>query len=173
MNQNVRQLQRRLKQIVAGVIFVGLLVGASGTVFTAFAAAISQLGQPTTQSSTLVQGSGGVTISPSTTDSPRASVGSSGNSGTSNPLPGVSNPSNQYLPPVMEYSNTQPSQGSETSSATSTSINNNAAVLANDGVHSALADAMDKSGVYVGERVQKAFGSMLKGVLNTLFINTN
>ncbi len=37
-------------------------------------------------------------------------------------------------------------------------------------MHSPIGDAIDDGGVYVGQRVQQAFGSMLKGVLSTLFL---
>lgn len=40
-------------------------------------------------------------------------------------------------------------------------------------MHSPIGDAMDNGGVYVGTRIQEAFGSMLKGVITTLFLEQN
>ena len=49
--------------------------------------------------------------------------------------------------------------------------------MASDGIlskmHSPIGDAMDNGGVVVGQKVQQAFGSMLKGVLTTLFLEQN
>lgn len=154
MNPSVRLFRRRLKQCVAGLLFVGLLIGASGTVFTVFAVAISQLGNSPNRSSVV-----------------RVVTGQSGSSGqlTRSTNPEQSQPNaqsqfaNGYQPPVMEYSNTQSATPARTSSTS----------VAADGVNSQLADAMQQGGVYIGQKVQSTFGSMLKGVLNALFINTN
>ncbi|WAH38531.1 hypothetical protein [Alicyclobacillus dauci] len=153
MKQNWRLARRRLKQTVAGVLFIGLLVGASGTVFTAFAEAITHLGNgPTPRVVGVTQPSSGDAQS-SVPNTPFNSAGSGTNS---------------FQPPVVEYPNT----GNQVPQPNFT-VNSTPPDPGDDGVNSALAAAMDTGGVYVGERVQNVFGSMLKGLLNTLFINTN
>ncbi|MFB5189978.1 hypothetical protein [Alicyclobacillus fastidiosus] len=151
-------VRRRVKQMVAGALFVGLLIGASGTVFTVFAEAISHLGS--TPSTLAVSTSPTQVVPPATTNA-------KGTSGTSAPT-GSDVP---YQPPVMEYSNSNPSSGAD--STTVGIPSDDSPNPDEDGVNSALAAAMDTGGVYVGEHLQSAFGSMLKGVLDTLFINTN
>ncbi|WAH43778.1 hypothetical protein NZD89_10545 [Alicyclobacillus fastidiosus] len=153
-------VRRRVKQIVAGGLFVGLLIGASGTVFTVFAEAISHLGSTpsslsvvTTPIQELPPVTGGTQ---STQSTPDASVPS----GSDAP----------YQPPVMEYPNSNPSSGVDSTADTPSDDSPNPD---EDGVNSALAAAMATGGVYLGEHLQSAFGSMLKGVLDTLFINTN
>ncbi len=37
-------------------------------------------------------------------------------------------------------------------------------------MHSPIGDAVDNGGVYLGQRIQEVFGSMLKGVITTLFL---
>lgn len=170
MNHTWRLARRRLKHTLAGLIFIGLLVGAGGTVFTAFAEAISHLGSVPAMST--------VQVSVSSTNVPAAGgvQGSTNWTLPSNPAtpnePNTTNTPNSFQPPVMEYSNTPaPSTSGEWSSPVVSAGNTPDA--AGDGVNSVLAAAMDKGGVYIGERISNVFGSMLKGVLNTLFINTN
>lgn len=150
MNQTWRHARRRMKHAVAGAIFVGLLIGASGTVFTAFSAVITHLG--TTVAPVAV-----TTMNPTQSNTTPVTT----------PPTSLQGNGSQTQTPVMEYTNV-PSVQSGTAVATGGN-----APDPSDGSNSALAAAMDTGGVYVGERVQRVFGSMLKGVLNTLFINSN
>jgi hypothetical protein len=87
------------------------------------------------------------------------------NSVANSPTSGTTTSISGYQPPIMEYSNPSTSTGQVTSNSTQPDPQ--------DAAPSALASAMDTGGVFVGERISHVFGSMLKGVLNTLFINTN
>ncbi|EPZ44312.1 hypothetical protein [Alicyclobacillus acidoterrestris] len=164
MTQAWGAMRRRLKKVVAGVLFVGLLVGSGGTLFTVFAEAMSHLGRANVQTAVQVE-------SADNADNPAVGASGAGAQQASGESSAPAEASNIYQPPVMEYSNTELSQGDSASvGLTSNGDNPNPD---EDGVNSALAAAMDSGGVYLGEHLQNAFGSMLKGVLDTLFINTN
>lgn len=163
MGQTWRQTRRHFKHVVAGVIFIGLLVGASGTVFTAFAEAISHLGESSAPTTVSVMAPSGATGETQT--GTQAATG--GNAGAAANTGG-------YVPPVMEYTNEPtPSTTTMPNPVPTATSDDEASDPDTDGGDSALAAAMDTGGVYVGEHVQQVFGSMLKGLLNTLFVNTN
>ncbi|WP_134159401.1 hypothetical protein [Alicyclobacillus sacchari] len=140
MNFSWQHAQRRCKQIAAVVIFVSLLLGASGMAFTIVSTVMSHLGTSTVSVAPVAQ-------APETANSVAPE--------------GVTT----YQPPVLEYNNF--------TNAPATAESNATAPDPQDASNSALAAAMDTGGVYVGERITHVFGSMLKGVLNTLFLNTN
>ncbi|EJY57037.1 hypothetical protein URH17368_0222 [Alicyclobacillus hesperidum URH17-3-68] len=143
MNFSWQHAQRKLKQIAAVVIFVSILLGASGTVFTIVSTVMSHLGTSTVSVAPITQ-------VPATTSSAFAPEGVT-----------------TYQPPVLEYNNFPSDSNPVTTGSSTTSPD------PQDASNSALAAAMDTGGVYVGERITHVFGSMLKGVLNTLFLNTN
>lgn len=158
MNTTWQHAQRRIKQVVAGTLFVGILIGASGTVFTAFSDVISQLGSSSGSSVAAVS----VTSAP-----PAGSQTPTVTPQTSTVAPQT--PALQPTSPVLEYSTSSGvTQTTGIPSVPTTGVPDPA-----DASNSALASAMDTGGIYIGERVQSVFGSMLKGILNTLFINTN
>ncbi|MFD1677794.1 hypothetical protein [Alicyclobacillus fodiniaquatilis] len=163
MGQTWRQTRRNFKHAVAGVIFVGLLVGASGTVFTAFAEAISHLGESSAPTAVSAMAPSDATGDTQTNTQSAAGGKADAATGTDG-----------YTPPVMEYSN-DPATSTTTmpNPVPASTADDEAPNLDTDGGDSALAAAMDTGGVYVGEHVQQVFGSMLKGLLNTLFVNTN
>lgn len=142
-------VRRRVKQMVAGTIFIGLLLGSTGTVFTVFAAAIDHIGR--------------MSVAPVVTTSPSVNTNTAPPATTTN-----AQSDGGFTPPVVEYPNQSTNQGASQSTSQLSTVNPNA-----DAAHSALASAMDTGGVYVGEHVQSVVGAMLKGVINTLFINSN
>lgn len=169
MNPTWKLARRRVKQFIAAAIFLGLLLGASGTVLTVFSSVMSHLGnaQVSTSELTGANATGAGVIEANGAISPSSgSAGVTGNdvvtdANTTTPVPG-------YQQPVLEYSNQLATSNSATQNADGGGQPDPA-----DASSSALASAMDTGGVYVGERVSHVFGAMLKGVLNTLFINTN
>lgn len=150
MKTTWQHARRRLKQGLAVAIFLTLLLGASGTVFSVVSSFMSHLGTgaPT------VQATSGQT--PATQTDGLSSQSEPG----SVPSPNVGSPQ----APAIEYSNPVPS---------TVAAGNGPSPDPEDAANSALAAAMDTGGVYVGEKVSHVFGSVLKSVLNALFLNTN
>ncbi|AEJ44025.1 hypothetical protein [Alicyclobacillus acidocaldarius] len=149
MKTTWQHARRRLKQGLAVAIFLTLLLGASGTVFSVVSSFMSHLGTGVPS----VEVTGGST-SPAT-----VGVGTGVDSGAFT-SPNVDSPQ----APVLEYSNPAPAGGAS---------GNGPSPDPEDAANSALAAAMDTGGVYVGEKVSHVFGSVLKSVLNALFLNTN
>jgi len=150
MKTTWQHARRRLKQGLAVAIFLTLLLGASGTVFSVVSSFMSHLG---TGVSSVEAPSG------STTTAGTVGLGTGFDSGAF-PLPNVGSPQ----APVLEYSNPAPA---------GVASGNGPSPDPEDAANSALAAAMDTGGVYVGEKVSHVFGSVLKSVLNALFLNTN
>ncbi|WP_304458953.1 hypothetical protein [Alicyclobacillus sendaiensis] len=150
MKTTWQHARRRLKQGLAVAIFLTLLLGASGTVFSVVSSFMSHLGAGAGVSA--VQAPGGSTASAGT-----AGMGTAFDSGASAP-PFAGSPE----APVLEYSNPAP-----------VASGNGPSPDPEDAANSALAAAMDTGGVYVGEKVSHVFGAVLKSVLNALFLNTN
>ncbi|WP_067622029.1 hypothetical protein [Alicyclobacillus acidiphilus] len=168
MNHTWKHARRRLKQITATTIFLGLLIGASGTVFTVFSSVLSHLGSGQAATFTSQAANDTTAVAGQTSLNSFATDNGSdiANSVANSPTSGTTNSISGYQPPIMEYTNpSTPSATQVTSNSTQPDPQ--------DAAPSALASAMDTGGVFVGERISHVFGSMLKGVLNTLFINTN
>ncbi|SIS67002.1 hypothetical protein [Alicyclobacillus vulcanalis] len=148
MKTTWQQARRRLKQGISVAIFLTLLLGASGTVFSVVSSIMSHLGTSVPS----VQVAGGS----STVGVPSASGGFNAD------VPAPTGLSGQQ--PALEYSNPAP---------TVVVAGNGPSPDPEDAANSALAAAMDTGGVYVGQKVSHVFGSVLKSVLNALFLNTN
>ncbi|WP_062306313.1 hypothetical protein [Alicyclobacillus sendaiensis] len=151
MKTTWQHARRRLKQGLAVAIFLTLLLGASGTVFSVVSSLMSHLNAG---AGSAVQAPGGLAASAGT-----AGMGTAFDSGASAPLFAGSSEA-----PVLEYSNPVPA---------SVASGNGPSPDPEDAANSALAAAMDTGGVYVGEKVSHVFGAVLKSVLNALFLNTN
>jgi len=149
MKTTWQHARRRLKQGLAVAIFLTLLLGASGTVFSVVSSFMSNLntGVPSveTPGGSTTAGTGGL---------------SSGLDTGAFTSPNVGSPQ----APALEYSNPAPA---------GVASGNGPSPDPEDAANSALAAAMDTGGVYVGEKVSHVFGSVLKSVLNALFLNTN
>ncbi|MCL6489128.1 MULTISPECIES: hypothetical protein [Alicyclobacillus] len=143
MKTSWQHARRRLKQGLAVAIFLALLLGASGTVFSVVSSFMSHLGASAP---------------------PETAVGSTTSVSGSEPGVVIWPSGNAAQAPAVEYSNPAP---------TWTASGNGPSPDPEDAANSALAAAMDTGGVYVGEKVSHVFGSVLKSVLNALFLNTN
>lgn len=163
MSGSWSEIRQWLKHIVAGTIFTLLLLGASAAVFSALAAGISALSSadkeipvPTNMQT--------IPTNENTTGN-MVSRSYSGNTGTPNNGLGAL--------PLQEYAN-QPSY--DVNAEPSANVPMDPEQQWNyelDHMHSPIGDAMDSGGVYVGERIQETFGHLLKGVLQTLFLEQN
>jgi hypothetical protein len=154
MNETLSDLKGKAKHLLAGFLFVSFVIGGCGAAFSLFAAAISSLQNVDTRY-----------VEPVVVASPRAGsagtaglAGSAGTAGLAGPkgaaqLPG-STTRYPALPTQTDGALTQPDEP-----------------LSH--MHSPIGDAMDNGGVYVGTRIQAAFGNMLKGVITTLFLEQN
>lgn len=151
MKTTWQHARRRLKQGLAVAIFLTLLLGASGTVFSVVSSFMSHLGASAPAS---VQ----------TSPEPTASTGAGSAGGTEAGWTAYPDQGSSQASPALEYSNPAPAF---------TASGNGPSPDPEDAANSALAAAMDTGGVYVGEKVSHVFGSVLKSVLNALFLNTN
>lgn len=154
MNHSMTQMRRWLKHGVAMVLFTSLMVGAGAAALFALAASISLLSkvqgqfQPTT-SVTSAQASQGQRITNSSTPSTTA-------------VPSLEIPP-QDLPPFQ-----QPVVSTSPRKDLISQLNRQL-----DAMHSPVGDALDSGGVLVGQTIEQTFGSVLSGILKTLFLEQN
>lgn len=140
------------KHVFAGAIFVLLVIGGCAAVFSAIAAGINGLNNLDARQ-------------PQTTVTISVPAGTSNANGSSvtDLQPG------QALSPPVEYPNTPvipaPSTSTGATGADQNVMNSEVAHLT-----SPVGDAIDSSGIIIGNRLQQTFGSLLKGLLEALFV---
>ncbi|RIV25855.1 hypothetical protein D2Q93_05460 [Alicyclobacillaceae bacterium I2511] len=152
MNRSMMRVKRWLKHGVAVLLFTFLMVGAGAAALSAFAAGISLLSKvqgPSlmplavpVQTSSQGQATSSVPALPTTTGTALAQVPP------------------QDLPPFQEPT-------------ASTSQRQNLVSQLNqqlDAMHSPVGNALDSGGVLMGQTIEQTFGSVLAGVLKTLFL---
>lgn len=150
MDESWSRLQQLLKRGFAAALFVLLLVGGSAAAFCAFAAAMTALsGRPD------------VTVVPSTTVA--QATGTTDQSGSAQ-LPAQTPANADTWPTQTTPGTTQPAQPTGTSASSGLSDSGT------DGYYSPVGDAIDSGGVVLGMRLQHAFGSLIGGLLQTLFL---
>ena len=150
-----KRVQSIARRMVAGVLFVLLLFGASATVFSAAAAGINALSTMDTGGSATIVGSVESTVLPSTsamamsTGGDAASVAQNSGSGSLLSLP---------------------------SSTTSSSLGSGSLGFTDrlnysiDHMHSPVSGAMDRGGIVLGNHISHSFGRFLSNVLRFLFV---
>jgi|SRR5579875_1295714 len=160
MGKSWADVQRLLKRGLAGLLFILLLLGGSAAVFSLLAAGISQLSNSYREPQPVVA----VTTAKQTTN---PNDGQQNQAQTpSVQYPNVSNGSTQYLQGQDSVDNVTPN-------AASASSGQDASNDAFTHMHSPIGDAMDNGGVYLGQQIGRTFGSLLKGALQTLFLEQN
>jgi hypothetical protein len=179
----LKNMTRLAKRGFAGILFGLLIVGACAAAFAALAAGITSLssltGQKAVSAVALNQGSspGQSAVSNSSLQGGTSSTQtytwvSPSTQSASSSLP---NGQNNGQTPTIYPNSTQV----EIPAASITASNVNSASTNLDDpwgithMHSPIGDAIDSGGVMLGEHVQHTFGSLLKGVLQTLFLEQN
>lgn len=174
MDNQIKSVQRLAKRIVAGTIFVTLLLGASAAVFSALAAGITALSNANSYNSTTqatLSGSAsknetGVTGSTeanagvtTTTTSPMISSGGSSPVGLTGSLP--SGPGQPMQNPAATGYNGQVAGNLNWGDRVSNSL---------DHMHSPVTEALDSGGVTLGNQVSHSFGHVLSNLIQFLFV---
>ncbi len=143
MDHSVALIRFWLKRGLAMGLFIALLLGASATAFYALAAGITALSGFSASA---------VNAAPTTFITPSAV-----------PVTSVPATANNGGPAVSAANSTPVSQPSATSTATSALTTN----LASNSVTAAI----DGGGFVLGNRIEQSVGSVLGGVLSTLFLD--
>lgn len=142
-------LQHIIKRGIAIVLFVLLLVGATGAVLSAVAAGVTTLGNPRAQ---LYQSTPSATaqtpsqVVPTTTSTGQPATQPAGQSTSQNTYP-FSQTATQVSPSVVDKLNAKLR-----------------------GMQSPVMARLDSGGVSLGEQVQNSFGQLLAGLLQTMFV---
>ncbi|MDP9727364.1 hypothetical protein ACOJUR_11435 [Alicyclobacillus tolerans] len=149
-------IKRKLKTLVAGVIFTTMFVGAATAAFAGLAASVSALGGAVSQPSTSV-------------------------TAMANPVPetspsyGANSGSDSWVTPDFSSSapasvNITPSNGSTNYGQGGIGSVDGPISQALDRMQSPLGNAVDSGGAFLGNRVQNGFGQMLASIIKTLFL---
>ncbi|MDQ0190491.1 hypothetical protein JI721_13755 [Alicyclobacillus cycloheptanicus] len=169
-------IRQMLKRALAMTLFLGVLIGGGAAAFSLLAAGISALSNATAQTQsqsdaaqTTAAGSGSSTTG---TAAPSAgSVAPSAGSAAS-PASSAAADDGQLYGDTGAYGAYGEAGWSESSAQPAPSVidklNNQL-----DHMSSPIMGAIDGGGITVGNRVQSAFGRMLAGVINTLFLEQN
>lgn len=183
MNHSSMENMARLgKRWLAGILFGLLIIGACAAAFVALAAGLTSLTSLTTHRSILnVNATGTVAQSGSGSGSSPTSASYTWVS-PNNPLTVPSGQNNIQRPTIYSNTNSNLNGAGQTTiqlSPTTTVTGAGDPSLTSDDpwgithMHSPIGDAIDSGGVLLGDHVQHTFGSLLKGVLQTLFLEQN
>jgi hypothetical protein len=165
------ELKHKAKQCLAAVLFITLLIGASAAALTLLAAGISTLSSSRTLSIAYPGGRNPATGADASATSALSNrtQGSDGydnrsqaslstdESFTSDLGTGIGDSANTSNPP------------SSTSSVPSTNFADDINRKV-EHMHSPIGEALNNGGVVLGDRIQHAFGNIVAGILQTLFL---
>lgn len=176
MDWQIKSVQRVAKQIVAGTIFVTLLLGASAAVFSALAAGITSLSNADSYTSTTT-----FTTHPPVSGSSASTTGT-GPIGSTETNPGGTNPvsTSSRLTNSGDGSPVQLNGGlSSGPQATAAAATGQVAGNLNWGdrisnslahMHSPVTEALDSGGVTLGNQLSHSFGHVLSNLIQFLFV---